>query len=86
MKAIQVTVAIIRKGDFILVAQRNHHDDLGLKWEFPGGKIEANETDEECMVRELHEEFGIQSIVTTFYLTKHSQLWQKNRLPKSFFC
>jgi 8-oxo-dGTP diphosphatase len=63
MKPIPVCAAIIEKDDTILVAQRNHHDDLGLKWELPGGKIEAYETAEECMVRELNEEFGIQSEV-----------------------
>ncbi|PXY02468.1 8-oxo-dGTP diphosphatase MutT [Marinifilum breve] len=85
MKPIQVSAAIIRKGDFILVAQRNHHDDLGLKWEFPGGKIEANETDEECMVRELHEEFGIQSKVTGFLGESTHNYGSKIVCLKAFF-
>ncbi|WP_421919644.1 (deoxy)nucleoside triphosphate pyrophosphohydrolase [Marinifilum sp.] len=63
MKPILVSAAIIRKGDSILVAQRNHQDELGLKWELPGGKVEPGESVEECIVRELFEEFGIQSKV-----------------------
>ncbi|WP_321308717.1 8-oxo-dGTP diphosphatase MutT [Marinifilum fragile] len=85
MKPIQVTAAIIRKGDSILVAQRNHDDDLGLKWEFPGGKIETNETAEACMVRELHEEFGIQSRVTGFLGENTHNYGSKIVCLKAFF-
>jgi 8-oxo-dGTP diphosphatase len=42
-----------------LLAQRPAHKHLGLKWEFPGGKVEAGENPESALVRELQEELGI---------------------------
>jgi 8-oxo-dGTP diphosphatase len=43
----------------VLLAQRPAHKHLGLKWEFPGGKVEAGEKPEDALQRELHEELGI---------------------------
>jgi 8-oxo-dGTP diphosphatase len=56
---INVTCAIIQNEDKILVAQRNNHMDLPLKWEFPGGKVENGESEESCLIRELKEELNI---------------------------
>ena len=57
---IKVTCAlIINKEERILVAQRSNNMNLPLKWEFPGGKIEANETPEACLIREIKEELNI---------------------------
>ena len=44
----------------ILAAQRSELMRLPLKWEFPGGKVEENETAEGCIIRELREELGVQ--------------------------
>ncbi|MDP7421017.1 MAG: (deoxy)nucleoside triphosphate pyrophosphohydrolase [bacterium] len=55
----QVTAAIITQGDKILIARRRDGGRLGGFWEFPGGKIEPGETPEECLARELREEFEI---------------------------
>jgi 8-oxo-dGTP diphosphatase len=58
-KVIEVTAAIIRKGDLIFLARRPEGKHLAGFWEFPGGKIEEGETPEECLGRELGEELEI---------------------------
>lgn len=56
---IDVAAAVFRQNDSVMVARRAKGQHLEYKWEFPGGKIEKNETPEECLHRELKEEFGI---------------------------
>lgn len=56
---IHVACAIIVQQEKILAAQRSESMSLPLKWEFPGGKIEAGETPADCLARELLEELGI---------------------------
>ena len=60
---IDVTAGILRKDDRILIARRGKGRHLEGFWEFPGGKLEVNETPTECLERELLEEFGIQAQV-----------------------
>jgi mutator protein MutT len=60
---IDVTAGILRKDDSILIARRGKGRHLEGFWEFPGGKLEVNETPTECLERELLEEFGIQAQV-----------------------
>ena len=62
-----VTAAIMRVDGKILIAQRKKGDALEHKWEFPGGKMEPGETPEQCLARELMEEFGIQTRVKDFF-------------------
>ncbi len=47
----------------ILIARRLKSGEMGGLWEFPGGKIEPNETVEECVKREIKEELGIEVAV-----------------------
>ncbi len=47
-------------GGKVLVAHRNPTGQMGGRWEFPGGKLEAGEHDEDAVVREFREEFGVQ--------------------------
>jgi 8-oxo-dGTP diphosphatase len=56
---ILVTAAILIHNNKLLIAQRKSTDILANKWEFPGGKIEVNETPEDCLIREIKEEFSI---------------------------
>ncbi len=65
-KSITVTAAVLEKDGRVLIARRKKGDRLAHKWEFPGGKIEAGETPEICLRRELKEEFGIDVAVDGF--------------------
>lgn len=55
----QVAAAIIFNKGKILVTRRAPGEKLAGYWEFPGGKLEGNETPQECVVRELREELGL---------------------------
>lgn len=55
MKTVRVVAAVIRDGDRIFATARGYGEYKGW-WEFPGGKIEAGETPEEALVREIREE------------------------------
>ena len=56
---INVTCAILIHEGKILATQRSKSMSLPLKWEFPGGKMEPNETEEDCLTREIKEELNI---------------------------
>lgn len=58
----QAAVAIIRKDKRFLVCQRKKNSRYGLKWEFPGGKVEEGESLVECVKRELREELSIEVV------------------------
>ncbi|CAH1203029.1 CTP pyrophosphohydrolase [Paenibacillus allorhizoplanae] len=63
----KVAAALLMKENKILIAQRKSTDKLAGKWEFPGGKQEDGETLEECLKREMNEEFGIEVNVGDFF-------------------
>lgn len=54
-----VVAAVIERDGRILIAQRKRTGQHPLKWEFPGGKVEPDETPEAAVVRELEEELAI---------------------------
>lgn len=68
MKIIEVCAAIIINNNKILLTQRGY-GEYKDKWEFPGGKIEENETKEETIIREIKEELDA-SIKVEKFLTK----------------
>jgi 8-oxo-dGTP diphosphatase len=47
----------------VLICQRKPDQPMSLKWEFPGGKIEAGESSEDALARELNEELGITAVI-----------------------
>ena len=62
MKMILVSaVALIDRDGRVLLAQRPEGKSMASLWEFPGGKVEKGETPEAALVRELHEELGIET-------------------------
>jgi 8-oxo-dGTP diphosphatase len=84
MKTVEVVAAIIKKDDRIFATQRGYGDWKDY-WEFPGGKLEAGETREQALMREIREELDteirIDKYLTTlewdypqFHLTMHCYL------------
>lgn len=65
----KVTAAVLKKSGRILIARRKKGKHMGNKWEFPGGKIDPGETPEECLRRELAEEFSIDARIGPFLLS-----------------
>lgn len=59
MKTIQVVAAVIREGDAVFATARGYGEYKG-QWEFPGGKIEAGESPEQALAREIREELDTQ--------------------------
>ena len=75
MKFLFVSICILKKNKKLLFTKRPAKKYYGGFWEFPGGKLEANETFEDAIVRELKEELGIvakQEDLKTIDIVNHS--------------
>jgi 8-oxo-dGTP diphosphatase len=66
VNAKKVTAALIWKSGKLPIAQRLKEDRFSRKWEFPGGKLEEGESPEQCLKRELQEEFGVNAAIGDF--------------------
>jgi len=98
MEIIDVAAALVFRDGKLLITQRPVSSHLGGLWEFPGGKRENHETFQDCLVRELREELGIEvavgnlveSIVHTYpektvHLAFFHCRWQQNE-PRPLGC
>jgi mutator protein MutT len=95
---VDVAAGLIFRDGKLLITKRYDDAHLGGLWEFPGGKLEPKETFEQCLVRELREELGIEvtvgelvESVTHEYPGKSVHLkffvceWEKNE-PQALGC
>jgi 8-oxo-dGTP diphosphatase len=81
-----VVAALIIRDSKLLVCQRKRNDSNALRWEFPGGKVEAGESATEALARELHEELGIAAAIGgEVYRTKHRYKELQDDLILIFF-
>ncbi len=62
IEQIKVVAGLIIQNNKLLICQRPSFKDHPLKWEFPGGKIKNDETNEEALIREINEELSINII------------------------
>jgi len=75
---VRVPCAIIEHNGKILAGQRSPFLSFPLKWEFPGGKQEENETDEQTLEREIMEELGVEIlIIDKLPVTIKDQGWRE---------
>ncbi len=86
MKAIDVSAGLVFRDGKLLITQRQAGAHLGGLWEFPGGKREADETFESCLVRELREELGIEVTVGELIETVDHEYPEKRVRLKFFRC
>lgn len=60
-RQVMVVAGVIERDGRLLICQRRNKDRHGLKWEFPGGKVEPGEAPREALARELEEELGVKA-------------------------
>lgn len=85
MKTIKVVAALIRKDNLIFAAQRGY-GEFKDKWEFPGGKIEPNETKEQALVREIKEELNASITIDSFIKTVEYDYPAFHLVMDAYFC
>ncbi len=88
MKTVEVVAAVIIHENKILCVQRNDSkfDYIAFKYEFPGGKVEENETSEEALVREISEELNLNIHIQTHFLTVDHSYPDFRIIMHSYLC
>jgi 8-oxo-dGTP diphosphatase len=88
MKHYIVVAAIIKHGGKVLCMQRNtsKHSYLSYKYEFPGGKVEPSETNEEALLREISEELDLEIVVEKEFITVEHEYPDFKLTMYSYLC
>jgi 8-oxo-dGTP diphosphatase len=88
MKKVEVVAAVIVKDSKILCVQRGFSklDYISKKWEFPGGKIEENESFEDALIREIQEELRLKIKVEKLFLTVDHTYQDFHLTMHSYLC
>jgi 8-oxo-dGTP diphosphatase len=83
---LEVVAGVISQNNTFLLGQRGENSPHPLKWEFPGGKIEPNETPEEALNRELREELNLyENKITHLITVEHYYPEKKRNIELIFF-
>lgn len=85
MKTIEVVAAIIKQEDRILATQRGYGEFEG-SWEFPGGKMEAGETPQQALLREINEELDVEIAIKDYVDTVEYDYPNFHLTMHCFFC
>jgi mutator protein MutT len=85
-QCVEVSAALVFRDGKLLITRRHAKAHLGGLWEFPGGKREADETFEECLVREIREELGIEISVGELFGEIFHDYPEKSVRLKFFIC
>jgi 8-oxo-dGTP diphosphatase len=81
-----VTAAAMVRSGKVLIAQRQAGSHMEYKWEFPGGKLEPDETPEECIIREIKEELDMKIEVIDIYQVVKFKYEEKDILLLCYRC
>jgi len=85
-RAIEVSAGLIFRDSKLLIAQRYAEAHLGGLWEFPGGKREAGESFDQCLIRELQEELGVTVAVGNLFESVDHDYPEKAVHLRFFLC
>lgn len=85
-EVVDVVCAIIREGRHVLIVQRAQVDQGAGDWEFPGGKVEENESPEAALIREIEEELSLQVEVISFIAENTHQYASKKIKLRAYWC
>jgi 8-oxo-dGTP diphosphatase len=80
-----VVAAVIERDGRVLIGQRKNEGPHALKWEFPGGKVEPDESPENALVRELEEELAIRATVHSELMRYEYQYPERPAILLIFF-